>query len=518
MSQVDLSQLALDRSAPPSRLRGHTRFRLLTRYLLPGTLLVGFAALLLYAARDLVFPPQPVTVMPVIVSQAQVRHAGTPLFQAAGWVEPRPTPIRVAALAPGVVEELLVVEDQQVKQGEPIAQLVKVDAELALKNTIATEKLREAELQQSQATLKAAEVRLSQPVHLEAVLSSAQAELAKIQTQLTNLPFMTRRAKADLEFAQLDYERKKSARGAVTQRSIDESLTEVASTKAAYEELTGRKQSLIAEQTALQARCQALQTELKLLTAERKARDEAQAQVAAAAARLEQSQVAVDQARLTQERMTIRAPVAGRIYQLVAHPGASVGNMLTQMTKFDGSTVVTMYRPEWLQIRVDVRFEDIPKVLLNQPVQIDNPALSEPVTGSVLFISSEADIQKNTLQVKVKIDEPSPLLKPEMLVDVTFLAPQLESSTEEQDRESRIFIPRKLVQQNADGQSCVWVADQSRQVARQQTIETSSQSNDPLVEVTAGLNVSSRLISSPTTELQPGSRIIITGESDHEGN
>ncbi|MEQ9070812.1 MAG: efflux RND transporter periplasmic adaptor subunit, partial [Gimesia chilikensis] len=207
-------------------------------------------------------------------------------------------------------------------------------------------------------------------------------------------------------------------------------------------------------------------TELTLLTAEQKARDEAQAQVAAAAARLEQSQVAVDQARLALERMTIRAPVAGRVYQLVAHPGSSVGNMLTQMTKVDGSTVVTMYRPEWLQIRVDVRFEDIPKVSLNQPVQIDNPALSEPVRGSVLFISSEADIQKNTLQVKVKIDEPTPLLKPEMLVDVTFLAPKHEQTEKDQDRESRIYVPRKMVQQNAAGQSCVWIADQSRQIAR----------------------------------------------------
>lgn len=517
MSQVDLSQLALDRSAPP-QLRGHTRFRLLTRYLLPGILLIGFAALIAYASRDLIFPPQPVTVMPVIVSQAQVRSAGTPLFQAAGWVEPRPTPIRVAALAPGVVEELLVVEDQKVKQGEPIARLVKVDAELALKNTIATEKLREAELQQARATLKAAEVRLSQPVHLEAVLSSAQAELAKIQTQLKNLPFMTRRAKADLEFARLDFERKKSARGAVTQRSIDESKTEVESTTAAYEELMGRKESLISEQKALQARCQALQTELTLLTAEQKARDEAQAQVAAAAARLEQSQVAVDQARLALERMTIRAPVAGRVYQLVAHPGSSVGNMLTQMTKFDGSTVVTMYRPEWLQIRVDVRFEDIPKVALNQPVQIDNPALSEPVRGSVLFISSEADIQKNTLQVKVKIDEPTPLLKPEMLVDVTFLAPKHEQTEKDQDRESRIYVPRKMVQQNAAGQSCVWVADQSRQIARQQVIETNPHANGPLLEVTQGLNVSSRLIASPTSDLQPHERITITGETNHEGN
>ncbi len=76
-------------------------------------------------------PPRDVWVVPVLASQSAVQSEGTPLFQAAGWIEPRPTPIRVAALAPGVVERLLVVEDQQVKAGEPVAELVKQDAQLA---------------------------------------------------------------------------------------------------------------------------------------------------------------------------------------------------------------------------------------------------------------------------------------------------------------------------------------------------------------------------------------------------
>ena len=433
-------------------------------------------------------------------------------------MEPRPTPIRVAALAPGVVEELLVVEDQRVKQGEPIARLVKADAELELKNSIAIQKLREAELEQAKASLTAAEIRLAQPVHLEAVLSAAEAELAKIQTELKNLPFMLRRSKAKRNFARTDFQRKKAAKGAVTQRTIDESFTEMESAEAEYEELEGREASLIAEQKALQSRCNALQTELKLLTAERKTRDETKAQVAAAAARLEQSRVAVDQSRLALDRMTIRAPVPGRIYQLVAHPGSTVGNQMTQMTKFDGSTVVTMYRPELLQIRVDVRFEDIPKVSLSQPVRINNPALSEPVTGKVLFISSEADIQKNTLQVKVEIEEPSPLLKPEMLVDVTFLAPAHQQSETKENTESRIYIPREMVLQDDSGQAYVWIADQDQKIAQQQLIQTSSSSAGPLVEVIQGLNITSRLISSPTAQLQPGDRIQITGEILKEGN
>src|SRR5215468_420037 len=96
-ASVDLRQLAVrrDGGAPvrPARRRGH----LVARYLLPA---------------------KPVTVVPVLTSRAELRQEGTPLFQSAGWIEPRPTPILITALYEGVVEKLLVVEGQEVKAGE----------------------------------------------------------------------------------------------------------------------------------------------------------------------------------------------------------------------------------------------------------------------------------------------------------------------------------------------------------------------------------------------------------------
>jgi multidrug efflux pump subunit AcrA (membrane-fusion protein) len=41
--------------------------------------------------------------------------------------------------------------------------------------------------------------------------------------------------------------------------------------------------------------------------------------------------------------------------------------------------------------------------------------------GEVLRVTHEADLQKNTLQVKVGVSDPSPLLRPEMLTRVKFL-------------------------------------------------------------------------------------------------
>ena len=184
--EVDVKQLAIVRSeAPTNTIR--RRPRLLTRYVIPGALVVGFAAVALWAAQDVLRPPQPVWVVPVLASQSAVQSEGTPLFQAAGWIEPRPTPIRVAALAPGVIQRLLVVQDQAVKAGEAVAELVPQDAKLMHDRALANVKLREAEQQEMQAALKAARTRLQQPVHLEAALGEAEATLAEVATALKNM-------------------------------------------------------------------------------------------------------------------------------------------------------------------------------------------------------------------------------------------------------------------------------------------------------------------------------------------
>ena len=512
-TEVDLRELAVDRSGT-SRPRLQTRRHVLTRFVLPLLLILGFLSLVAWASRDLVFPPQPVTVVPVFSTTADVRQAGIPLFKAAGWIEPRPTSIRVAALAPGVVDQLLVVEDQPVKQGETIAELVKDDAKLSLDRALAELELRRAELAETQAAFTAAATRLRQPVHLEAAWGEAEAALAKIQTQVKNLPFELRRAVADQQAMQKEYQSKLDSQGVVAGVQIDIAKSKVVSATALVEELQGRAFSLEKEQAALIQRRDALKTQLELLADETKARDEAQAKVQAATARVSQASVAVAEAKLRRDHMTIVAPVDGRIFRLVAPPGARLPSGNGNTEHHDGSTVVTMYRPEMLQVRVDVRFEDIPQVRLGQPVEINNPALSAPLTGSVLFMSSEADIQKNTLQVKVEILRPSAVFKPEMLVDVTFLSPQPTDPTEPgaaPSQQLKLFVMPQLIHQD-EGRPFVWLADQSEGIARKQTVQTGAMDSQGLMEITSGLTVSSRIISGNSDRLQDGDRIIITGE------
>lgn len=511
-SEVDISQLAIDRGDAAGGMVAPSR-HLLTRYLLPFAMLAGFVTLLAWATWDQVFPPQPVTVIPVFATQAEVRQEGTPLFKAAGWIEPRPTPIRAAALAPGVVEQLLVVEDQPVQKGQELARMITADAQLTYDRTLATRKLRQAELAEAKASLTAAQTRLDQPVHLQAAVSEADAMLAKIVTQRTNLPFATKRAESRFTLAQQDYEGKKSSAGVVSGLAIAQAKQELDTARQVVDELKQRYGSLKQEAAALIQRRKALETQLKLLADEKKAQGTATAKVDAAIARVAQADVDVAEAKLRLDRMIVRAPADGRVYKLIGHPGARIGGggVMTQMKGHDSSTVVTLYQPGKLQVRVDVRFVDLPKVQLKQRVRIENAALAKPIVGEVLFISSIADIQKNTLEVKVALVDPTHVFKPEMLVDVTFLAPKPPERAETPTEELRIYVPKRLVKQG-DGDSFVWVADQAAGVARRKSVTLGIKTADDLVEITSGLTIASRIIATGDENLRDGQRIRITAE------
>jgi hypothetical protein len=210
--------------------------------------------------------------------------------------------------------------------------------------------------------------------------------------------------------------------------------------------------------------------------------------------------------------MTVRAPIGGRVYQLVGFPGTTLAGGMGPVPNADGSTVVTLYRPDMLQLRVDVRFEDIPKVTLGQSVRINNPALAEPLAGKVLFVSSEANIQKNTLEVKVEMEAPPPVFKPEMLVDATFLAPKAAESAADASEEMRLYVPQQLVARAESG-AFVWVADHSAGVARKTAITTGPVAAGGLIEVTDGLTVASRIIARGQEHLADGKRIRIVDEA-----
>lgn len=510
-SQIDLSQLAVDRCRPEKR-SVRVRRSWITRYVVPIAILAGFLSLFGWATRDSFLPAQSITITPVLVSRMEIKQEGTPLFQAAGWVEPRPTRVVASALAPGVIRELLVIEGQEVEEGQAVARLIDTDAKLALSEVRSRLVVQQAEVDRAKAALVAAETNLAKPVELQAELADAEASLAVTQRELDNLPYALEAAKTRQELAADSVRRKEQAGDAIPGRVLRVARAELATATSAVQELIAREPTLKKQLESLREKRDALAERLKLLTEEKRALAEAKANLAVAKARTEQSRLAVEVAKLRLERMSVLSPITGRVLSVEARPGQRLSG-INPHSEQGSSAVVSLYDPAKLQVRVDVRLEDVPQVQLGQPAQIETAALREPITGEVISVTTFADIQKNTLQVKVAVTEPPEVIKPEMLAKVTFLAPPSPVAVEEEgDSPLRLYIPQSLVT-IGEGETTVWVVDLTEGTAKRKHIVISRGMTDGgLVEVVSGLTPTDKLIISGRELLTEGMRVRVTGE------
>lgn len=509
-TKIDLRELAVDRLEESAAVVEGPPRAVISRYLVPGVVLAGFAALTVWAARDSFLPTTPVSVTPVVVARAEVQESGTPLFQAAGWVEPRPTPIILPALTEGIVQELLVVEGQDVERGDPVAKLIAIDAELELRQSRHALALQQAELQRAQAVETAARQRFNTPVHLETEWAKAEASLLMMEAELAKQPFLIEAATAKAEYARRNYEIKQTAGTGVAKRSIQQAKSESIAAQSVLEELQSRTLQLERQVRASKKRRDALAKQLELLIDESRDVAESAAEVAIAKARVEQATVTLEQAELRLERMTIRAPVGGRVLALLASPGTHISAMRAG-ARSSGSGVIHLYQPHMLQVRADVRLEDVPHVQPGQLVQIETASVEGLLIGRVLTPTSRANIQKNTLEVKVAVDSPPDTIRPEMLVTATFLAPQRPPVRESEGTPQRMLVPRQLVESSGEG-DFLWIAA-ADSTARRQPIQLGRAGTEQRVEVTDGIAPTDKLITTGRESLSPGDRIHITGES-----
>lgn len=509
---VDLRELAVERK-PPTAAATRRKTAVVSRYLVPVTLLVGFAAVLGWSLRESLLPATSVTVLPVVASRSESVAAETPLFQAAGWIEPRPQAVMVTALTEGIVDEILVVEGEVVTKGQVIARLIRRDGEIEVQRTAADVRLREAELASAKAEQTAAAALLKEPLSRQEELAAAVAQLTKVETEIARLPTLVRAATAKRDFAAQDVAGKTNAGDAIPAIALARAKSEFESAKSSLDELKQQATSLDREREALAERQKILQRRLELKIDETQRVAEAEAQVAIGEARLQQAQAAHEAAELKLARSDVKAPTSGRVLSLYARPGSRLMG-IDRAALVDASTVASIYDPASLQVRADVRLEDVRHVVPGQQVRISSPVSAEQLNGRVLMATSQADMQKNTLQVKVAIDDPPAALKPDMLVQATFLAPQHEGANE--TSAVRLLVPRQLLQSTGDD-ATVWVADRTTSTASRRRVTVGAIRSDNMVEITAGLNIGDRLIVSGRESLADGARIRIVEDDPHLG-
>lgn len=366
---VDLESLRIDRAK--GTYRGARRGPSLFRRLLVTLLLLGLGAggayfyLQHYGHMTTGGSAPAVEVARVrLVSQsARARAAG---FSAAGWVKlPRYHPVVVTPLVEGRLEEVLVIEGDRVKEGQELARIYAKDYEAELEAAEAAVQAACAECEKMSAGYRTQEV------------AEARSEMDRLAAQL--------------EQARSEWERSKKLEpsGAIPLEQVQRDATRVETLEADLEKARLR---------------------VELLDEGYRKEDVALALAGRAKAEAER-----DLAKLRLGYTSIRSPMSGVVLERLGHRGQWV-------TPQDG-VIASLYDPTDLEVRVDVNQNDLPKVHAGQTVEITSRA--EPqrkYAGEVFLIEPKADLIKNTLPVRVKIEAADDhLLHPDMVVAVRFL-------------------------------------------------------------------------------------------------
>lgn len=484
-----------------------------TRVLLPLAIACTTLGLVGFSARDLLLSATDVEVAPVIAkSDAGARPETGIVVQAPGWVEADPFPVAASALASGVVKEVLVLEGDRVEAGQVVARLIDDEARIALAKAEALVAEAEAMLASTKAMQREAQQNWDHPIELTrtrdaliALLAERKAELARWPAEVAREVAAAVSLKADLDRIAPLYE---GGRASEIEFIRAQQAYEVQ--KAEVDKVKLRKAILDAQVAGIEADLAAAREQLKLRIVDSRALADAEAAVDRAAAGVANARAVRDDAALTLSRMEVRSPANGVVMTRLAEPGAK---LMLNMDSPQSAQAVRLYDPERLQVRVDVPLADAAKIGVGQPAQVIVDVLPDRVfAGHVSRIVHQADIQKNTLQVKVAIDNPIAELKPEMLARARFFAMPTDPDSVAAEPVQALYVPRGAVHDGAKG-AFVWLADGVAGIARRVDVTRGQETDEGYVELREGVRVGDRVIVDAPTALSDGDRIRVFGEA-----
>ena len=442
---------------------GQNSVRRLPAWIIPLSIALGFAVLFLALFRDRLLPAPDVEVAIVLATisdsssaPAAVEKAvsGGMLFQASGWIEPDPLPIKATALIDGVIDTVQVLEGQAVEKGETLATLISEDAKLTL-----------ATAEQNHRTLLS-----TRDAHV-ATIESAKEKLKGALSMVEAAE--SQREEAVDRLARLDG----LASGAVPEQEVVSARFRVAQEES---------RQLVAASVAAEAKAEIGRLELETRVKEDEIRSAA---------------IELEKAKLALSRTVITAPTNGRVLRLLAAPGQK---KMLQDNDMESSTIAILYHPEKLQVRVDVPLADAAGLQIGQAAKIRCSLLPDKVfEGVVTRITGEADLQRNTLQAKVSITDPVAQLRPEMLCRVEFLAMAATGTTSPDAVGGAVAT---WVPESAALDGAAWVCDPESERVSKREIKTTTEKREGFVRVAEGLRPGEWVVISPEN-LNDGQRV-----------
>ncbi len=224
-------------------------------------------------------------------------------------------------------------------------------------------------------------------------------------------------------------------------------------------------------------------------------------QIAAMRGSVQQAKGAVDYAQTQLDDTVIKSPVDGTILERAVEKGEFV------TTSFVGDKgakgyVVSLADLNDLQAELDISQNDFAKLHMGQKATITTDAFKDrKYTGDIAEFSPEANRQKATVQVKVKVNNPDGFMRPEMNTSVAFLndAKPVQANTE---------APRIVVPPSAVKADTVFIVLGGKAIAR--PVKTGATTSAG-VQINDGLIGGEDLIESPPAGLKNGARVHVKG-------
>ena len=156
-----------------------------------------------------------------------------------------------------------------------------------------------------------------------------------------------------------------------------------------------------------------------------------------------------------------------------------------------------------LQVELDIAQNDFAKLSPRQRAIINTDAYPDRKYQGVIFeVSPEANRQKATVQIKVKVLNPDDYLRPEMNASVAFLSDAKPAAMDAQST-SRVLVPAAAVKNGS-----VFVVLNGKALAR--AVKTGITSSAGMV-VEQGLVGGEDVILNPPVELKSGDRVHVKG-------
>ena len=380
---------------------------------------------------------------------------GALIFQASGWIEPDPFPIRITSLYSGVVKEVHILEGEKVTKNQVLVTLIEEDAQLANKEARAKLAKAQAEAEALNIELELAVARKQSAIH---ALGKDHALLRESNDTLDRLQNLPEGAVADLEISQARFRMER-------QNSL----------------YLGAKAIVIENEVGIRL----LQEKLKVQQAI-----------------ISSFEVALETTQLNLSRTKIKSTIDGIVLRLLASPGS---RMMLNMDKPYASTAAILYEEGKLQARIDVPLSEAAQIFKGQVVSISSGLLPEKsFEGKVTRIVGEADLQRNTLQVKVSIEKPDVRLKPEMLCRAKFFADAVSSGTENKPDLLEVYLPREIQDNKNQSRQNLWVLSDDGKRAESREVVFGNRQKEGFVSVISGLNPGDQVIRDPPKDIKIG--------------